>query len=78
METFIDNLEKIESFNKKPNETYKQGITEDSDLTYDEKKKYRSGAKVPKDRKSQRSSTVGVNGIAPKSGLTDTRYSLFS
>lgn len=71
METFINNFEKIETFNKNPNETYKQGITDDADQTFEERKKSRSGAKPPKGKRTPylMSSPVGSNITAPNSGL---------
>lgn len=79
METFINNLEKIEKFNKNPNETYKQGITDDADQTFEEKKKSRSGAKPPKGKRTPHlmSSPAGSNITAPNSGFMNAFMIVF-
>lgn len=45
------NIAKIEAHNQKHNETYKQGLMEDSDMSYDEIKRFRSGARPPERKK---------------------------
>lgn len=45
---FNENLRKHEMHNKKPNVTYTQGETSDSDKSYEWKKKHRMGLKKPK------------------------------
>lgn len=47
METFFENVRKIEEHNKNSYESYEQGLTEHSDMTFDEVKAFRSGAKRP-------------------------------
>ena len=47
MKTFYNNLKKIEAHNQRHNETYKQSLMHDSDMTYEEIKSLRSGAKPP-------------------------------
>lgn len=47
METFYNNFAKIEAHNMRPNETYEQGLMEDSDMTYDEIRAYRQGVRLP-------------------------------
>lgn len=47
LETFLSNFQSIESFNKRHNETYKQGLMDDADLTFEEKNGRRMGLKIP-------------------------------
>lgn len=47
MKTFFENVKKIEAHNNRLDESYKQGLTEDSDMTFEEIKAFRSGAKKP-------------------------------
>lgn len=47
MKVFFDNSEAIETFNKRANETYTRAISEHSDMTLEEKKKFRLGLKSP-------------------------------
>lgn len=51
MENFFNNLEQIEAHNKRENETYKQGLNDVSDLSYEARKKLRSGVILPKREK---------------------------
>lgn len=76
LDAFANNLQLIESFNKRKNETYKQGLTDDSHLTFEEKRKRRLGLKRPgnsgKEKRnvgSSSTSQIGTNKtiIAPKS-----------
>lgn len=48
---FFDNLEKIEAHNKIQNETYQQGLNEDSDKTYEQRKAMKCGTRPPKRRR---------------------------
>lgn len=45
METFFENLKKIEEHNRNEAFTFKLGLTEDSDLNYEEIRKQKTGAK---------------------------------
>lgn len=43
MKVFLENLESIEAFNARKNESYKRSLSEHSDLTFEEKRAYRLG-----------------------------------
>lgn len=75
METFFKTLEKIEAHNKRTNETYELGLTEDADLTYEEQKEFRMGVKRPTRVKRSHATAPFkfseiANFTAPKSGET--------
>lgn len=47
MKIFFENYELNEAFNKRENESYTRSTSEHSDMTLEEKKKYRLGLKSP-------------------------------
>lgn len=51
MKIFYENLERIEDHNARNNETYRQGLNEDSDMSFEVKKARRSGTIMPKREK---------------------------
>lgn len=47
MEILLDNLEKIEAHNRRTNETYEQELCDESDMTFEERFSFKSGAVEP-------------------------------
>lgn len=47
MRIFFENFEANEAFNKRENESYTRSVSEHSDMTLEQKKKYRLGLKSP-------------------------------
>jgi hypothetical protein len=73
METFFENLEKIEAHNRQGNSTFSLGLSEHSDLTFAEMKRFKTGAK--RSARFKRSAASGPfdfyrisNFTAPKEG----------
>lgn len=68
MKTFFANLANIEAHNKRSNESYKRSLQLHSDLTFNEKKKYRMGVKSKKKLpKYDKRNTATLNMSAPHS-----------
>lgn len=74
MKAFFENLQKIEEHNARSNETYQQGLNEESDVTFGKKKALRCGAVMPKRSKrspvctgKQSKAFVKKNVTAPQS-----------
>lgn len=47
---FLKNAKEVDAHNKREGETYKQSLNAESDMSYEEKVKKRTGLKVPKSR----------------------------
>lgn len=73
MTTFFENLDKVKAHNLKSNESYKLGLNEDADMTYEEIKALRMGIKKPTRKKRSHASEPNqfhllAKFTAPKSG----------
>lgn len=75
---YIENLAKIDSHNKRTNESYTRGAAVDADMTFAEKKINRTGIKFPNNRKTSAISISQIlkNVTTPNAGKSDSNFRL--